>query len=286
MDARSASFRYRVLHPARYLMSSGHDVSIGEPDFNADVMLFSKHYNKRDHEFAERFGGTRIFDICDYHLDKDHEISAKWFSHYDEMLPLADKIITSTDTLKGLLNGFQGIADVIQDTYEYPEASPRFKWPEDGILLLLWYGSPTNLPGLLDNAEELDGHKVWMITNKKVVSPELECSNWSPEMMMRGFQTCDAVVIPQRLTHPYYLSKGANRLMEAVRQGRFVLAHPVPSYKEFGKWMWIGNIREGIEWLKNNESEVEDRIKACQEYIKEKYSPDVMGKKWENLICR
>src|SRR5512139_1321777 len=152
MDERHASFRYRVLMPSRYLMSQGHDVSIGDPDFGADVMVFSKHYNPKDPEIAARFPGTVVMDVCDYHLDNVHKKSEKWMGHYKEMLAQADKVTVSTTVLKHLLNGHGDAAIVIPVTYELDEMPPRFKWPEGGVLQLLWFGNPSNLNALLDHA--------------------------------------------------------------------------------------------------------------------------------------
>ena len=69
------------------------------------------------------------------------------------------------------------------------------------------------------------------------------------------------------------LAKSSNRIIESLWAGRFVVAHPIPSYMEFNKWAWIGgDLAEGIAWMVDNAASIAGRVSAAQDYIASAYS--------------
>jgi hypothetical protein len=101
--------------------------------------------------------------------------------------------------------------------------------------------------------------------------------SWSNETMLEEFARADIVVIPA--TAPY---KSANRAIEAIRQGCFVVAEPHLALEGFP--IYIGNIKEGIEWTtKQNMNEL---ISKAQKFVREEFSPQTLIDKWKTVTRR
>ena len=64
----------------------------------------------------------------------------------------------------------------------------------------------------------------------------LRYAPWSHAETWRSLAAADVVLLPALLDEPWTLAKSANRIIEALWAGRFVVAHPVPSYLEFSDW--------------------------------------------------
>ena len=269
-----ASYRYRIKIPAEHLTEWGHKVSIGG-SANADVGVFSKHFNLNDPSDAIQPSRYKriVFDICDYHLDGPYR------EHYEKMMTLADAITVGTGELGMMINKYLGHdVTVIQDPYEFDEKEPKHK----GCDRILWFGHASNLSPLIReiNNGVLDGKKLMVISNPNGV---IHTVPWSIEAMNQGFEECDAVIIPQQDTRKNRC-KGANRMVESIRSGRFVIANEMPAYKQFKEWMFLGDIQEGLEWLKQNKSEIRDRIAMAQTYVQQNFAPEKISRQWQSVL--
>jgi len=268
-----ASYRYRIKIPSDILRERGHEIVIGKPE-NADVGVFSKHFNAKDAEIARQ--PTRysrvVFDVCDYHLDGVHR------DHYERMMGLADLVTVGTEEMRYQLlkEGYQ--STVIQDPYEFEEQEPEF----DIAMNLLWFGHPTNLAPLVFEMESgrLDGYWLKVISQPNAKVP---CIPWSMENMKKGLKECDVVIIPQEDTKANRC-KGANRMVESIRSGRFVVANNMPAYEQFKEWMFIGDIQEGLEWVKENRTEVLSRILEAQKYVQTTFNPEEIANQWQSVL--
>jgi hypothetical protein len=157
-------------------------------------------------------------------------------------------------------------AIVIPDPYDYPEMPPHY----DGVNLL-WYGHHVNRDSLKRILPEIEGYPLRVVSNFDGAIP------WSNETMLEEFARADIVVIPA--TAPY---KSANRAIEAIRQGCFVVAEPHSSLEGFP--IYIGNIKEGIEWTtKQNMNEL---ISKAQKFVREEFSPQTLIDKWKTVTRR
>jgi hypothetical protein len=97
--------------------------------------------------------------------------------------------------------------------------------------------------------------------------------------MLREFKAADVVLMPATDTY-----KSPNRTIEAIRQGCFVIAEPHPALNDF-PGIWIGNIKEGLEWLKRQSvMDLSDRISLAQTYVAERYSPKTVAAMWRTAI--
>ena len=73
-------------------------------------------------------------------------------------------------------------------------------------------------------------------------------------------------------------------LFRSIRAGCFCVSDPHPAYEEFSDWMFTSDVLAGIDWCKKNRSELNERVAKAQEYIRDRYSPEVVGKCWENVL--
>jgi hypothetical protein len=274
-----ASTRYRIVIPANGLNKLGHHVTVGPPDLDADVVVFSKHFSQDDPDLARRARGRVAFDICDDHFD------TKFRDHYTTMIDLASTITCSTETLRSRIAERTGReANVIPDPYEFPEQEPSFS--PGNVPRLLWFGHVINVGTLRPLMPRLEHCKLTIITNGDLSAPRagVEVVKWSPQSMLVGFRHCDMVIIPSNLEEHRTRVKSTNRIVESIRQGKFVSASKLPSYEQFSPWMHIGDVIEGVEWALSNPSEIVGRVKDAQGYVKTKFSPKIIANLWEEAL--
>ena len=249
-----ASYRYRCAIPAKEL-----GADINNP--KADVLIFAKPMdqdvpwllNAREH------GRKVIADFCDMHFN---------LPYYNMVLEAADVVTCPTQWFaEQIREQFGIVAEVIHDPYEYTEAAPHCAGNN-----LLWFGQSMNIDGLERISSLIEGYPLHIVSNIEGATP------WSKENMLSAFANADIVVMPE--TAPY---KSANRTIEAIRQGCFVVAEPHPAINDF-PGIWIGNIKEGIEWASNNPLQANLRTRLAQEWVGKWYSPKTQADAWKIAI--
>jgi hypothetical protein len=196
------------------------------------------------------------------------------------------------------------VAIVIDDPFEGPSGEPRFS-PCRERLRLAWFGHPVNfdtivamMPGLagLSQEQPLTLHVVsaagagniegFLADVERLHGPGL-CTRftpWSPDATWQALSECDLVVVPS-LPDVKKLVKSPNRVVEPLRAGRFVIAYPLPSYKELRDFVWLGDdMASGITWAVANKAAVLERIKAGQEYINGRFAPRAVALRWSAVL--
>ena len=309
-----ASIRYRVLMPAERLGASGFAsdfVTISEGmDYDAflaavpglgDVVVISKSFKSETLAIARQLkqADTKVVvDLCDYRPD-----NAAVMRQTAALVELADLVTASTKTVALAVTALAGCeATVIEDPYEGPAGAPRFAAPGER-LTLLWFGHPTNIealfplmagvlqmprgpadpaidfhvvttpiPSLIEALETLSGMGGQACT--------FRLTAWSPAANWQALAACDAVMLPSLATD-YFRAKGANRLIEALRAGRFAIAEPIPSYQDFAGHAWVdADLLAGLRWALANPADAQARIEAGQAYVNQHYSPESIATKW------
>lgn len=261
-----ASTRYRVVIPALYLQSRGYEIAK-----DAKVVVFSKSGVER--EVLDLYP-KKVYDICDDNFNCPQR-GPEYVAHAKE----ANAVTVNSDVMRFIVHKRTGrSAVVIPDPYEHPEVPPSWG---DG---LLWFGHWTNVKDLART-----GLEATIITNPDSVPEDSETRKylegrrvvpWSHVAMDYALKTHALVVIPTGRS----MAKSANRLIESVRAGKFVVAEPLPAYEEFSRWMWVGDIREGVAWATAHPGECQERVRACQDYIRDRYSPEAIGRLWEGVL--
>jgi hypothetical protein len=244
-----ASSRFRAMIPWLQLQKYG--VKPGK-----DILIASKHGYSWD--ITEGYKKI-IFDICDDHFND------KWGIHYRRGCELADAIVCNSEAMQLIIKEETGRdAFIIEDPYEDDEHEPAFG---DS---LLWFGHSTNFPDLARVIPTLDRD-----VELQIVSNIEGATQWTPQSMDLALKKCGMVIIPTGKS----VAKSANRMIKALRYGRFVVAEPLPAHHEI-EGPWLGTISKGIKWAIDNPQRVLDRIRQGQDSIRERFSPETIGKKW------
>lgn len=250
-----ASYRYRAAIPAAHLANCKLN------DLSADVLVFSKPvaHEVAQVEAAKQNGKRVLVDFCDDHFDR---------SEYLSMAHLADAVVAPTFEMAKIVKAACGKpVYVIPDPYEFEQVEPHCNGSR-----LLWFGHAVNFGSLQRIRPQLNGYDLTVISNVS------GCEQWSIERMKRAFAEADIVILPA--TAPY---KSANRAIEAIRQGCFVVAEPHPSI-EFFPGIWIGEIKDGIEWASKNLADANARLSHAQSYVGRMFAPMTLALAWKTAI--
>lgn len=300
--------RYRVLTPARELRRLGQRlnlVTVNDPEsaelraaLEADIVVFSRSLqiaNEGLARYAQSKGAKVVFDICD-NLFAKPELG----EHYRAMVNLADGIVANSHEMSGVIAQHTGRhADVIGDPVEGPHGTPQFTYTSPP-LKVLWFGhqlnfdsfvnaipylnaaaptvpmSVTTLTGPIDGIEQ-----TFADFNERTAFPiKLHYRPWSLTATWDALRDTDIVLLPHAPS-PERATKSANRLIESIWAGRFVVAQPVRAYEEFQHFAWIGDdLAEGIHWAATHQQECWTRIAQGQRVVAEHYTPSIIAREW------
>jgi hypothetical protein len=264
-----ASFRYRVLIPGAQLHELwGWNIGVADTPEEGAVNIFHKHGKAHKAD-----GGRYIFDVCDNHFATEHR------EHYVAMCQGAEVVVACTPTMAEQIHAETGMrAEVIPDPFEFPERG--FEWY--GGESVLWYGHGSNFRTLQDVPLDC---AIEMITNAARPGARVNAriTPWSREAMLEAFDRHDTVIIPQ-FQDAKSRSKGNNRAVNALRQGKFVVASDIPSYRELSDYIYIGEIMDGVRWGRQNPDAVAAMVAAGQAYVANQYSPARIAGLWADII--
>lgn len=254
-DATAASYRYRAALPAKWLNGSLNDLT-------ADTLIFTKPQSGElmDIARAKARGAWVVVDFCDDHFE--------WV-HYADALRMADAVTCPTEAMAARIKELGRDAVVVPDGYESAEFTPHCHGTN-----LLWFGHAVNKHSLERIMPDLEGYPLRVVSNFGGAIP------WSPEVMDIEFARADIVVVP--FTDP---KKSSNRTLEAIRRGCFVVAEPHPAINHI-PGIWLGNIKEGIEWARQNLQEANQRIGTAQRSVATSYSRQTLVGAWKSATAR
>lgn len=308
--ATMASTRYRVVIPVLHLQKQGYESIIfnkteafekADQCLTSDIIVFSKSY--RDDNLAmamvaKKQGIKIVFDICDYYFDNND-----FARTYIGLIKLADLVICNSEEMEKSVQQYEPQATcVITDPYESDELKPHFQPGER--LQLGWYGFPKSLDGLLEQLNPLlalskevplDLHVT--TTDAPIIIKTFEdiktqlppqfsmhFSPWSPQVQDEIMRMSDIIFIPSPMNERKIV-KSPNRLIEALRYGKAVVASPLPCYLPFNEFAYVGeDLMQGIRDTLKEPDGVEARIAKGQDYIRERFAPGVIGEQWKHAI--
>jgi hypothetical protein len=254
-----ASARYRQHIPMIELQKLG--VQIAQ---DADIIVCSKH--GWDASLVDPYKKV-VYDVCDDHMLPEK----KWAEFYRQMIQRANLVTCNSSAMRFRIFQETGkSAVVIPDPYETEVAKPSFG---DG---LLWFGHDQNLPDLWRVMPTLEGYAVQVIS--KQVKPLI--TEWSPEAQAAGLTSCAVVILPTGKS----ACKSANRAVEALRAGKFVVANPLPAYDELSDFIWVGDLRKGIDWAHANQAEALYKVAEGQKYVAKHFSPSRIAGLWKQAL--
>jgi len=251
--AAMASWRYRAAIPARELGASLND-------FTAEVLVVSKPNQAIVAEagLARARGAAIVADFCDDHFGK--------FPWYEDMARLAHQVTAPTAELARRIG-----ATVIADPCEFAEAAPHCNGRR-----VLWFGHAVNYAGLERVLPSLDAE---VRAEVRIVSNVPGAIPWSIGTMYAEFARADIVILPAGAAW-----KSANRAVEAIRQGCFVVAEPHPALDTLP--VWRGDIRAGIDWAAAHPCEANALTARLQAQVRNQYAPEVVAREWIKVCER
>lgn len=268
-----ASYRYRVFLPGAVLEMQGHEVGVAlEPEPDA-VNIWHKHGKIIDPEAIAHH--LSIVDVTDDHFDSERG------SQYREAISAAKLVTCSSRGLVPRIKAETGRhAIYIADPYEFEEAP--FVW--QNIRSVLWYGHGSNFFTLRD--QPLDC-LLEVVTQCRAGGDgvKVRFTPWSLPAMLQAFARHDTVIVP-RGADDKQRAKGNNRLVNALRRGKFVVASDIPSHRELESVVHISDsMLAGIQWGRENPGEVATMVERGQKYVSTRYSPERIAAHWLE-VCK
>lgn len=193
-------------------------------------------------------------------------------ANYHAMCDVADVITCASETMAEIVQHHTGRDSImIDDPYENDEVEPAVRG--DGVL---WFGHSANVASLLPHIEAI-GPKLIVCSN--IRSAHVPWSLENEGRCLQGAAVCALTGSNQ--------GASANRWVKAVRAGRFVVCpEDAPrAWRAFEDYCWIGDVAEGLRWALNNREEACRKIKAGQDYIRQRFSPQSIGLQWAEVFA-
>lgn len=296
---RRASHRLRGELISNALSECGYDSKIlkdwNEVDKNT-IIVFLKHTLPESIIRAKSLGAFTVYDLCDNKFDEDEA--------YHPCCAAADLVSANSENMKISIKENTGKDSIVMpDPFERPKLDPKFSPGKD--IKLLWFGSQSSL-GLFPLVEvwerlekELVNYNFTMIMSKpdrlrnKMIKRKdtgiidscinfnkIQMHNWDWDLQGQFLKECDIVLIPVNTDNYRTITKSANRVIDSLISGRFVITSPLESYLEFKDYTWQGDYIEGIKWALANPDQVIDKIAKGQQYVEQNYSAKILSNKF------
>jgi hypothetical protein len=198
---------------------------------------------------------------------------------------------------------------VIEDPYESSQSrEPRFE--PGAVLRLVWFGvfgpplrsfierefmviarslAPRPVELAFVTSAEQAPLVAQMAAALRAVHPAFVLRHvaWSVEATASELDRADIVVLPQDAGSDWGRVKSHNRLVEAIRAGRFAVASAIPAYRELADHAWVGDdLAAGIEWALAHPREVSSRLGAGRIAVGERFSPARIAACWADVLDR
>ncbi len=299
---KRASHRLRGELMANTLANMGYDASCGRSLEGVDsttTVVFLKNSQPTDILEAKQRGAHTIYDLCDNKFDEKQE--------YEPCCAAADAITVNSEQMGISVKQTTGRdSTVIPDPAERPVLEPRFAPGTD--INLLWFGSSASLKfvpwvELWQQLEsQIKNYQFTMVTAKAdrikhkmqerqqrgafsgVNFNRLHFLEWDWQLQGQLLASTDIVLIPVVHTNYRTDTKSANRLIDGLISGKFVITTPLASYVEFDAWTWQQDAMQGIRWAREHPGKTLEKIQAGQQYTIENYSPAAIAKQWLGVM--
>lgn len=259
-----ASYRLRTQIPSAYcnypsrVNATGTDIAVFSKPHPDDAMLL--HHMKGQ--------GTKIVvDICDDHF-KHKDLGQL----YEEFCRDADAVVCPTEEMARRIHEYvQKEAHIIPDSWEN-RGLPHAEGEK-----FLWLGHQLNLNEILPYKQMLLRYDMTYCTGPNDV---LECVPWSTSMQGQVLAQSNVVLLPNK-EETY---KSANRLINAVMAGCFVIGSKIVINREFKHFCYLGPVKGGLQFVQGYKSELNALVREGQRYIQMNYSPEIIGRKWQSVF--
>ena len=299
---KRASHRLRGEMIAAELTKAGYNAIATRSLENVDkdtVVVFLKFSQPDEIEAAKRLGAFTIYDLCDNKFEEQPEFGPCCLA--------ADHVTVNSEQMGvSVLNNTGKSSTVIPDPFERPILPPKFD--PKGDIRILWFGSGASLKffPMVDIWQALErdikNYHFTMITSKaeRITNKMRERFNrgviknidfnritiieWDWATQGDLLQTSDLVLMPVSTDNYRTDTKSANRVIDSLVSGRWVVTSPLASYLEFDEFTWQKDPMQGIKWALENPDKAVEKIRAGQQYTIEKFAPAVIAQKWAEIF--
>jgi hypothetical protein len=263
--------------------------------------VFLKRSQPHSIQRAKDLGATTIYDLCDNKFEEKEE--------YEPCCQTADLVSVNSVNMGISTKHHTGKDSIVMpDPFERPKLPPNFA--PGNTVKLLWFGSQSSFKffpfvEIWQRLEkEIGNYKYTMISAKtdRVLNKmqtrqskgqvtginfdKIDMREWSWDLQGELLRDWDIVLMPVQTENPRTDTKSANRLIDSLISGKFVITTPLHSYQEFAPYTWQGDYIEGIKWALANPDEVLKMITAGQQYVEENYSAHVLSKKFIDEVIK
>lgn len=279
----AASYRLRIALPLLNFSENIVPVLSDKPDLSADIFVFQKHFGGNqalvDAAILRDMGKTVVFDVAGDHFDKELQ------GFYKEMCRQAAYITVPTEDMAIRVKEHTGkTAWVIPDAASFTQQPVYLR--ETGNPVLGWHGHCSNIFTLLPHIQYIK-NKVIIITNNthsiRRTPSNVDLVEWNLQTVEKALAKADIVFIPQN-DKQAATNSSPNRIVDSIRAGKFVVTNNELLKQEFGEFIFIGDLEDGIKYYVTYPDFVKEAILAGQKYINETYSPKVVGQLWEDFF--
>lgn len=305
-----AGVRYRALLPAAHLGSLGWESGIVAVDravdagwarqalAGADVVVISCPLDA-DAEIlmatARRLGARAVLDVCDNPF-----AGSRLAGSYARLCRDADRVTAASAALAEVVEVHTGRrALVIPDPVEGPPGVPRAP-AADGPLRVLWFGGAMNLDTLPALGPALAPVAVARAVELTLLTVDHPAARgalaalppgvagrllpWEPDALWPALAACDVVLLPSD-PGPLKRVKSANRLTEALWAGRWVVAHPLPSFREWAGTAAVAeDLAAALTASLERPQDILERIARGQRRIAAELVPSAAATRWAALF--
>lgn len=266
----------------------------------------------RNIDLLQRGGRPLLLDVSDYKFGADHdrqlssqigpEKAAFYSAVVQELYRRCDGLIAPTDGLAALLRNHlpaERPIHVIPDPVEVARDEARFA--PGRPLRLLWFGyfgghAPIMQRFLLQDLDRIaaiapfelsllcEPQAVGLLS--ELAGPALQrhavrTETWSVAALETALQACDLVVLPFAMTSMLSTGKSNNRALQALYAGRYVVAHPIDSYRLLSDFCGVdAALPEAIAAALADPAGTLGRLRRGQEHVARHYGPAAIGNLW------
>ncbi len=258
-------------------------------------------------------GGRIAVDVSDFKLSAEVlEAMAKTFGAdkaqtYRNILQAlfarCDAVTAPTEALAEQMRAALGAGKpvfVIEDVVEVAAQPARFApGPE---LKLLWFGflsahvaavrqlvhedlpkirqrRPTSLRLVCEALTSPDSQRIFGPAGPAGFG--VDCEPWSLPVLEAALAACDLVVLPFDTDHASSKGKSNNRALQALAAGRYVVAHPLDSYRMLADVIGLeASMAEAVETALRDPAATLARLQAGQDLVQARYSPAANAARW------
>jgi glycosyltransferase involved in cell wall biosynthesis len=295
---KRASHRLRGDISARTLREMGYDARAANSLEGVDrdtIVVFLKFSQADEIAKVRDMGAITLYDLCDNKFGEEPE--------YTPCCQTAHYVTVNSKTMAISVKENTGRdSTIIPDPYERPVLEPKFAPGQD--IKILWFGSSASLKffpmvTLWQGLEkEIKNYHFTMVTAKAerilkkmqdrqargafsgVNFSRISILDWNWDLQGQYLKDSDLVLMPVQTDNYRTDTKSANRLIDSLVSGKFVVTSPLASYVEFDPYTWQQDPMAGIKWAVQNPALAQQRIVNGQQYTVANYSPEVIAQKW------